>query len=208
MNSDNEHMIENQIMSQGIRNTALLDAMRSLDRSLFVPEEYRASSYIDGPLPIGYGQTISQPYIVAYMIDAVSPGKYDTVLEVGSGSGYLSCIISRLVRQVFALEIITPLYQRSAGLIEDLGINNIKLFNRNGYNGLPEHSPYDIIIASCASREIPASLLEQLNTGGRMIIPIEESFFYQDLILIQKDSENLITETNLLPVRFVPFVKK
>lgn len=208
MINSNNIMVEKQIESEGINNPQLIRAMKTIDRINFVPENYKLHAYQDGPLPIGHNQTISQPYIVAYMLDAVSPEENETALEIGSGSGYLSCILSRMIKWVYSLEIIEPLYLRSIETIEKLGINNIDVYNINGYNGLPEKSPFDIIIVSCASDSIPDSLTDQLATGGRMIIPVEESIFYQKLILIHKEEDNTIRKRDLLPVRFVPFVKE
>lgn len=208
MNRGNSYMIRTQIQSQGINNNDLLKAMEDVDRGLFVPAEYQSAAYNDCPLPIGYGQTISQPYIVAYMIDAISPSKDDKALEIGSGSGYLSCILSRMVKSVFGLEIIAPLLNKSQEIVNDLKINNISFYNKNGHHGLPEFAPYDIIIVSCAIKEVPAALINQLAPKGRMIIPLEESVFYQNLVLFCKKEDNSVFRTNLLPVRFVPFVKE
>ncbi len=207
MAEGNDLMIENQIISQGIVDKRLIKAMQSIDRSLFVPENCRYASYHDGPLPIGNGQTISQPFIVAYMIDAVRPRPHEKALEIGSGSGYLACILAGLVKHVYAMEIIKPLYEKASGIIERIGIDNITPVNSNGYLGLPEHSPYDLIIVSCASREVPPSLTEQLSAGGRIIIPLEETSYYQNLFLITRDPNGTLTEKRLLPVRFVPFVR-
>lgn len=208
MGLKNDCMIESQIISQGITNKRLLNAMQKVDRELFVPEKYKSSSYQDGPIPIGFGQTISQPYIVAYMIDTINPCQNDIVLEIGSGSGYLCSILSYMVKHVYAVEIIQELLEKSKRVIEKLQIGNISLYNLNGYYGLASQAPFDIIIASCASNAIPAALTEQLAPGGRMIIPVEESCFFQKLILLNKDKYGSIKKTELLPVRFVPFVKE
>ncbi len=198
------NMVQTQISDRGLRNSEILSAMRKVPRHLFVPKEYEADSYGDYPLPIGHGQTISQPYIVAYMTEAVHPDKTKTVLEVGTGSGYQAAILAELVKQVYTIEIIPELAKEAADRLRQLGYGNITCKTGDGYNGWPEHSPYDIIVVTAAPGEIPQPLIDQLAEGGRMIIPVGAPGAIQELILIVKKNSK-IQKKRLTFVRFVPF---
>lgn len=201
-----ENMVLNQIENRGIEHTATLRAMRSVPRHLFVPEYLKESAYDDRPLPIGHGQTISQPYIVAYMTSIIQPKADFKVLEIGTGSGYQAAILSQIVDSVYTIEIIEPLYLQALERLSDLGNDNVKVKYGDGYYGWPNHGPYDAIVVTAATEYIPSPLIEQLKTGGRMIIPVGSPFMVQSLILVNKKKDK-ITTSNLMPVRFVPFTR-
>ena len=168
---------------------------------------YRVSggqAYYNGPLPIGHGQTISQPYIVALMTDILEPEADDIILEVGTGSGYQAAVLSQLVSQVYTLEIIEPLYLRAAGLLQRVGYLNIECHTGNGYLGLPEHAPYDGIIVTAAAPSIPKPLVDQLKVGARLVIPIGPPHSHQELVLLEKSESGEIKTQDVLGVAFVP----
>ncbi|MBO8131409.1 MAG: protein-L-isoaspartate(D-aspartate) O-methyltransferase [Candidatus Marinimicrobia bacterium] len=202
-----EEMVDEQIVARGIYNTNVIDAMKKVPRALFVPEEYRYLAYSDQPLPIGYGQTISQPYVVAFMTQSLELNSESKVLEIGTGSGYQTTILAEIAKEVYSVEIIKELQKRAMKILDDLGYKNIKFKTGNGREGWKEYAPYDRIIVTAASNEIPEPLIEQLADNGIMIIPVGPRFCSQDLIKIKKTSKGLLKET-LLPVRFVPLVKK
>ena len=204
--SDRESMVRWQIEDRGIHNQPTLDAMLSVPRHKFVPPNLLERAYNDGPLPIGYGQTISQPYIVAYMTAAIDPEKEFKVLEIGTGSGYQAAVLSEIVSEVYTIEIITELYNSASERLRGLGYKNIICKNADGYYGWKDFAPFDAIIVTAASEYIPPPLIEQLKDGGKMIIPVGSPFLNQTLILIEKEGED-ITTTSLLPVRFVPFTR-
>lgn len=179
--------------------------MRSVPRHLFVPEELRAHAYDDSPLPIGEGQTISQPYIVALMTDLLDPQPGHSVLEIGTGSGYQAAILSQLVRQVYSIEVIPELAAEASERLQRLGYRNVSVKAGDGNAGWPEHAPYDGIIVTAAAAKVPAALLAQLRNGGRMVIPVGESGS-QELVLIEKSASGAIAERSILPVAFVPLV--
>ncbi len=197
-------MVKNQIADRGISHNATLKAMRTVPRHLFVPKESQNEAYSDYPLPIGYGQTISQPYIVAYMTEVVLPATGKKVLEVGTGSGYQAAILAEIVDTVYTIEIVPELARESAERFRSLGYNNIKVKWGDGYNGWPEHAPFDIIMVTAAAKEIPEPLIEQLADKGRLVIPVGKPGSVQELILIVKRNGK-IARTNLTLVRFVPF---
>jgi protein-L-isoaspartate(D-aspartate) O-methyltransferase len=179
--------------------------MRAVPRHLFVPEAERRESYGDFPLPIGHGQTISQPYIVAFMTESLDVGAGDRVLEIGTGSGYQAAVLSTLAREVFTIEIVAPLADRARDTLAALGYHNVHVRTGNGYLGWPEHAPYDRIIVTAAPDEVPPALLEQLKIGGLMAIPVGTS--YQELKILRRTATG--TETlRTLPVRFVPMINK
>lgn len=182
----------------------VLDAIEEVPRHEFVPADVRTEAYLNRPLPIGYGQTISQPYIVAVMTDLVAPAAGDTVLEVGSGSGYQAAVLGRLVKRVYTMEIIEPLGRRAAATLERLGYSNVEVRISDGYYGWPEHGPYDAIVVTAAASHVPPPLISQLKPGGRMVIPVGSRFFTQQLVVVEKDRGGEITTTQVLPVRFVP----
>lgn len=194
----------NEIRSQGVKDESVLKALDDVPRHMFVPRNLRDSSYENGPLPIGQGQTISQPYIVAYMTEALKLDRKDKVLEIGTGSGYQSAIISGLVNDVYSIEVLPELSRQARKTFSDVGIDNVHLKVGDGYQGWPEEAPFDAIIVTAAPPEIPQALISQLADGGRLIAPVGGSDF-QQLVLITRDGDRF-SKQNLLPVRFVPMV--
>ncbi len=197
-------MVREQIVSRGVKDPATLAAMRSVPRHLFVPGPQAASAYDDRPLPIGHGQTISQPFIVAYMTELVRPGPDRKILEIGTGSGYQAAILAATGAEVYSIEIITELATDAAARLRELGYGAVQTRAADGYHGWAEQAPFDAIIVTAASEFIPPPLIEQLKDGGVMVIPVGSPFFVQTLMLVQKRG-NAITSANLMPVRFVPF---
>ena len=187
----------------GLTDPRVLESARTVPRHLFVPENYRHQAYVDGPLPIGYGQTISQPSLVAYMTELLQPQPDEKILEIGTGSGYQAAILSPLVSRVFTIEIVEPLGIRSRELLAELGYENVEVRLGDGYQGWPEQAPFDAIIVTCAPDAIPRPLIEQLAEGGRMVIPVGEEGHTQELYLLEKTGGE-IRERKVLPVRFVP----
>lgn len=188
-----------------IRDRRVLEALRAVPRHLFVPEGQRHRAYADGPLPIGHGQTISQPYIVALMTEALAPKPEDVVLEVGTGSGYQAAVLSALVSQVYSVEIVEALAQQAARALVDAGCSNVMVRHDDGHTGWPEHGPYDGIIVTAAPDRVPPPLIDQLAIGGRLVIPIGPPSGVQELMRFQKRDDGTLDATELLPVRFVPF---
>lgn len=182
----------------------VLEAMSEVPRHAFVPRGLEDCAYDNGPLSIGQGQTISQPYIVALMSDLLATQAHHVVLEVGCGSGYQSAVLSRLVKQVYALEIVPELAQAAQERLSRLGYGNVAVRQGDGYQGWPEHAPFDGIIVTAAAPEIPPPLVEQLRPGGRMVIPVGLPYMRQDLLLLEKSASGEITTRNMLPVAFVP----
>jgi len=182
----------------------VLDVLGELPRHLFVPPELRGSAYDNRPLPIGHGQTISQPYIVALMTDLLQPQPDDVVLEIGTGSGYQAAVLAELVRAVYTIEIIEPLGVQARERFAALGHDNIETRIADGYYGWPEHAPFDSIIVTAAAAQIPPPLIQQLKPGGRMVIPVGSAFFAQTLMLVEKDDDGTVRSREILPVRFVP----
>ena len=199
-----EKMVREQIIARGVTDQKVLDAMRKVERHLFVPKDLVGHAYEDHPLPIGYGQTISQPYIVAFMTEALQLDKTSRVLEIGTGSGYQAAVLGELCDSVFSVEIVAPLSQRAATLLNLLGYTNVKVKTGDGYMGWKENAPFDAIIVTCAPTCVPEPLKEQLKEGGKMIIPVGERNV-QHLVLLTKHNDKLI-EKSVLPVRFVPMV--
>jgi protein-L-isoaspartate(D-aspartate) O-methyltransferase len=197
-------MVENQIISRGVKNPHVLSAMKKVERHLFVPEEYLKFAYNDTPLSIGYGQTISQPYIVAYMTEILELTPSDRVLEIGTGSGYQAAVLAEIAKSVYTIEIVPQLGKRAEKLLKNLGYKNIELRIGDGYKGWPEYAPFDAIIATCSPTSIPAPLEEQLAEGGRMIIPVGERYVQQLVYLLKK--EGRLTRTKVMAVSFVPMV--
>ena len=195
-------MVERQIEARGVKDTAVLRVMRQVPRHLFVPVSYAPQAYWDGPLAIGHGQMISQPYIVAFMAEALRLRGDDRVLEIGTGSGYQTAVLAQLARDVFSIEIVKPLAERAAAKLKNLGYANVQVRVGDGYQGWPEHAPYDAILVSAAPDHIPQPLLDQLAVGGRMILPLGKKFS-QDLMLIRRTHSGY-ERTPLLPVAFVP----
>lgn len=202
-----KEMIQWQIVRRGITDPLLISAMESVDRALFVPEYEKEEAYGDFPLPIGCGQTISQPYIVAYMVDQLQLKKDMKVLEIGTGSGYQTAILSRMGTRVFSIETINELALKASTTLRMHGFEDVSLKEGDGYEGWPEEAPFDGIIVSAAAPSIPAPLLEQLADKGRMIIPVGPMYGSQYLLLIVRKGDNL-EESRLLGVRFVPFISQ
>jgi protein-L-isoaspartate(D-aspartate) O-methyltransferase len=197
-----EQMVRNQIQARGVRDRLVIDAMRKVPRHLFVPAHLMQQAYLDYPLPIGEGQTISQPYIVAFMTESLQLKGEGKVLEIGTGSGYQAAVLAEIVKAVYTVEIIPSLGNQADALLKKMGYENIQVKIGDGYRGWQEHAPYDAIIITAAPEYIPQPLVDQLRKGGRMIIPVGES--YQELILITKQDEGTVRKKSLLPVRFVP----
>gem|GEM_PF-912409 len=177
-----QKMVERQIKDRGIADKKVLETMAKVERHLFVPEGLREAAYEDTPLPIGDGQTISQPYIVAYMTEAARLGPSDRVLEIGTGSGYQAAVLAEIVKEVYTIEILKPLADSAGARLKELGYENIDLRRGDGYKGWPEQAPFDAIIVTAAPPEIPEDLVDQLKVGGRMVVPV--GAFFQELYLI------------------------
>lgn len=204
--TERRRMINDQIIARGIKDAATLDAMRDVPRHLFVPEEQIPFAYQDRPLGIGHGQTISQPYIVAYMTEILKLEKHHKVLEIGTGSGYQAAILSKIVENVYTIEIIKPLGIAAEERLKKEGYSNVKVKVDDGYYGWEEAAPFDAIIVTAAAEHIPPPLVKQLKEGGRMIIPVGSAYYTQNLILVQK-IKGKAKSKNMLPVRFVPFTR-
>ncbi len=201
---ERQSMVSEQIVARGVRDTATLAAMRAVPRHRFVPLAQSLFAYDDRPLPIGYGQTISQPFIVAYMTEIIEPGPGKKILEIGTGSGYQAAILAATGAVVYSIEIIPELAESSAKALEETGYGEVHTKTADGYHGWPEHAPYDAIIVTAASEFIPPPLIAQLKDAGLMVIPVGSPFFVQTLMLVQKRGDQT-TSANLMPVRFVPF---
>ncbi|MBW2104734.1 MAG: protein-L-isoaspartate(D-aspartate) O-methyltransferase [Deltaproteobacteria bacterium] len=197
-------MVNKQIAARGIYDQKVLQAMRDVPRHLFVPERRRRSAYGDFPLPIGYGQTISQPYIVALMTELLKPEKDDIALEVGTGSGYQAAVLSKIVKKVYTVEIIIPLGKDAEKRLNEMGYKNITVKVGDGYFGWKQYAPFDCIIVTAASDHIPPPLIKQLKNGGKMAIPVGMPFQVQKLMVVEKSEKGEIGIKNILPVRFVP----
>ena len=185
-------------------DTRVMDAMRKVPRHEFVPANSQIIAYNNGPLSIGHGQTISQPYIVALMTDLLEPQPDDVILEIGTGSGYQSAILSCLVKQVHTTETVSPLVEPARERLQRLGYNNIEVHECDGYYGLPDQAPFDGIIVTAAAPHVPAPLLEQLKPGGRLVIPVGHEYYAQELLVIQKQQDNHFTRRKIIDVVFVP----
>lgn len=198
-------MVENQIKKRGISDQRVLDAILKVERHVFVPLAMRSFAYLDSPLPIGKGQTISQPYIVALMTELAGIKDSDRVLEIGTGSGYQAAVLAELAGEVYTIEIIPELAERAEVLLEELEYENIKVKQGDGYLGWPEYAPFDVIIVTAAPPVIPEKLVEQLSEDGRIVIPVGEEGNQVLRLLIKKSGE--IIEEDVIPVRFVPMVR-
>ncbi|KPK37287.1 MAG: protein-L-isoaspartate O-methyltransferase [Gammaproteobacteria bacterium SG8_47] len=182
----------------------VIEAVRSVPRHEFVPEDLQPSAYANHPLPIGHGQTISQPYIVALMTDLLDPHPEHTVLEIGTGSGYQAAVLACLVKQVYSIEIVDALGEQAKERLQRLGYDNVEVRVGNGYFGWPEHAPYDSIIVTAAASHVPDPLIEQLKPGGVLVIPVGGQYYGQELLVIEKDAEGTLHKKSVLPVVFVP----
>jgi protein-L-isoaspartate(D-aspartate) O-methyltransferase len=198
------YLVDRYILAQGVREPNTLEAMLTVPRHAFVPEYDSKRAYADHPLPIGYNQTISQPYIVAYMTQALCLDPNDKVLEIGTGSGYQAAVCAEIAAEVYTIEIVKPLAKSAKERLKNLGYHNVAVKAGDGYFGWAEHAPYDAIIVTCAAGFVPPPLIKQLKPGGRMILPVGSPYFGQNLKLIEKDEKGDIKSKRLLPVRFVP----
>jgi len=194
-------MVRTQIEARGVADPRVLEAMRSVPRHLFVPENVRPYAYADHPLAIGYRQTISQPFIVALMTELLEPQPDDRILEIGTGSGYQAAVLSRLVEEVYSIEIVEPLAKRAATDLAEHGFDNVTVIAGDGYRGLPDKAPFDAVMVTAAPPYVPQPLVDQLAVGGRMVIPVGET--YQELQLLEKTAEGVAVR-RVIPVRFVP----
>ena len=202
-----EDLVVETIEKRGITNKAVLKSMKTVKRHLFVPENNVPSAYEDRPLPIGYGQTISQPFIVAYMTEVINPKPEYKVLEIGTGSGYQAAVLAEIVKEVYTIEIIPDLGNAASARLKKLGYDNVNVKVTDGYFGWPQHGPFDAIVVTAAAEFVPPPLLEQLKEGGKIVIPIGSPFMNQMLMLIEKKGKKVTTK-NLMPVVFVPFTRK
>jgi protein-L-isoaspartate(D-aspartate) O-methyltransferase len=201
-----QQMVQRQLMTRGIHDERVLAAMAKVPREEFVPADSRVASYEDGPLPIGYGQTISQAYIVAFMTEQLRPKPSDRVLEVGTGSGYQAAILAELVSEVFSIEIVESLAKNAEATLQRLGYKNVHLKIGDGYKGWPEEGSFDAIIVTCAPDKVPQPLVDQLKDDGRMVIPVGDRFAQQLYLLEKKNGQ--LKQSATLPVRFVPMTSE
>jgi len=203
---ERDTMVAQQIARRGVKNEAVLEAMRTVKRHRFVPPELESQAYTDSPLPIGHGQTISQPFIVAYMTEAIRPKPQMKVLEVGTGSGYQAAVLAAIVKQVYSVEIVPEHGKAAAERLKMLGYDNVAVKVDDGYRGWQEHAPYDAIMVTAGAPAIPPPLFAQLKEGGTMVIPVGPPRKTQTLLLIEKKNGKAITK-KLMPVVFVPFTR-
>jgi protein-L-isoaspartate(D-aspartate) O-methyltransferase len=201
--AERQKMLGEQLRPRGIRDERVLAAMAKVPREEFVPENLRGQAYEDEPLPIGHDQTISQPFIVAFMTEQLHPKPTDRILEIGTGSGYQAAVLAELVKDVYTIEIIEPLAKDASARLARLGYNNAHVKVGDGYQGWPEVAPFDAIIVTCAPDKVPQPLTQQLKDGGRMIVPVGTTMMDQQLYLLEKKNGEL-AQTAILPVRFVP----
>ncbi|MFP4046841.1 MAG: protein-L-isoaspartate(D-aspartate) O-methyltransferase [Bacteroidales bacterium] len=201
---EKQQMVKQQIVDRGIKDTKVIAAMKDVDRHFYVPKNYRDMAYSDRPLPIGNGQTISQPYIVALMTELLELEEGEKVLEIGTGSGYQAAVLSHITSEVYSIEIIEELAEQAKDNLQKQGYDSIKLKIGDGYKGWEEYAPFDAIIVTCAPSDIPEPLKEQLAEGGRMVIPIGDKFI-QELVLFEKKNGEL-EKQEISSVRFVPML--
>ncbi len=215
MRNDQQEMLEDinaevrythSLIGKDTLDPRVMEAMRKVPRDEFVPPDMRAAAFENGPLPIGYGQTISQPYIVALMTDMLAPEPEHRILEIGTGSGYQTAILSQLCSKVYSVEVVAELGAIAAELFKRLGYHNIEMRIGDGYQGWPEHAPYDGIIVTAAATHIPEALVEQLRPGGRMVIPVGLPYSHQELMRVRKDEQGKVHTESVLGVAFVPLV--
>jgi protein-L-isoaspartate(D-aspartate) O-methyltransferase len=199
---ERERMVKEQVAMRGVTDERVLRAMRKVPREQFVPEQMGGQSYSDGPLPIGYGQTISQPFVVAFMTEKLGLRPTDRVLEIGTGSGYQAAILAELAAKIYTIEIVEPLGKRAAQTLQRLGYKNVQVKIGDGYQGWPEYAPFDAVIVTCAPDHVPQPLVEQTREGGRIVIPVGPAGD-QTLYLLEKKNGRL-EQRNVLPVSFVP----
>jgi len=198
------HRLVAGIEAEGVRDARVLDAMRAVPRERFIPEHARDAAYGDHPLPIGHGQTISQPYIVALMTELLRPQPHHRVLEIGTGSGYQAAVLSGLVERVYTIEIVAPLADRARSVLAELGYDNVEVRTGDGYGGWPEEAPFDGIIVTAAPDRVPQALVDQLAPGGRMVVPVGPVYAVQSLVVIEKSEDGRVSRREVAAVRFVP----
>jgi protein-L-isoaspartate(D-aspartate) O-methyltransferase len=201
-----QEMVSQQIAGRDVTDKRVLEAMTKVPRHLFVPPGEERYAYDDRPLPIGHGQTISQPYIVGLMTELARLDKDDVVLEIGTGSGYQAAVLSVLARQVYTIEYIEPLGRQAQGRLKSLGYANVGVKIGDGYEGWPEHQPFDAILVTAAIDHVPQPLIDQLKPGGRLVIPVGGELETQVLRVVEKDAKGRISQHDVIPVRFVPFL--
>jgi len=201
-----KEMLEDDLRGRDITDARVLRAMSSVPRQLFVPEELKHAAYADGPLPIGHGQTISQPYIVALMTQLVDPKPESKALDVGTGSGYQAAVLAELCEKVYGIEIVKPLADTAKQRLDEVGYENVTVRHGDGYGGWPEHAPFDVIIVAAAPDHVPQALIDQLAPGGRLVIPVGR--FYQELIYIEKQTDGTVRRKSVAGVAFVPMTGK
>lgn len=199
-------MVKRQIAARGVKSKRVLDAMRKVPRERFLPKGQGVLAYDDSPLPIGRGQTISQPYIVAYMVEALALEGGEKVLEIGTGSGYAAAILAEIAAEVYTMERIEGLASMARAVLDELGYDNVHVRHSDGTLGWPEHAPFDGIVVAAAAPEVPEILKEQLKTGGRLVIPVGESRWYQSLVRVTRVTEADFETEELMAVRFVPLI--
>jgi protein-L-isoaspartate(D-aspartate) O-methyltransferase len=199
-------MVEQQVASRGVGSILVLDAMRRVPRELFVPEHLRDLAYADGPLSIGEGQTISQPYIVALMVEALCLYGGEKVLEIGTGSGYAAAVLAEIAGQVYTIERIDQLAQKAKTVLEEVGYDNVQVIQGDGTLGWPHQAPYDAIVVTAGGPEVPESLKNQLKEGGRLVIPVGADMYNQELLRVTRVSDSEFRSENLEYVRFVPLI--
>ena len=207
MNAERELMVSSQIEARGVLDPATLAAMRDVPRHLFVPERMRPFAYTDQPLPIGEGQTISQPYIVGAMTDLLRVGPEAKVLEIGTGSGYQAAVLARIVKHVYTIEIVDSLARDASVRLATLGFTNVTVKSGDGYLGWPEHAPFDGIIVTCGADHVPQPLVDQLKPGARMVIPVGREHEVQVLQVITKKKDGSVESEDVMDVRFVPLTR-
>jgi protein-L-isoaspartate(D-aspartate) O-methyltransferase len=204
--AERDRMVREQMEARGIRDAGVLRAMRETPRHRFVPLLLRAHACDDSPLPIGYGATISQPYIVALMTELLEPGKQDRVLEIGTGSGYQAAVLAQLARRVYTIEIVPELARQAGALLAELGYVNVTVREGDGYRGWPEQAPFERIILTAAPPEVPQALLDQLARGGRLVAPVGSAWREQELVVIDKAASGALRRRTASGVQFVPMV--
>ncbi len=205
---ERRRMVRTQLAARDITDPRVLEAMEAVPRHEFVPAEFRERAYDDRPLPIGQGQTISQPYIVAFMTQVADVEPEEKVLEVGTGSGYQAAVLAELGARVFTIEIVEELARTAAVRLDRLGYENVEVRHGDGYRGWPEEAPFGAIVVTAAPEEIPDALVEQLAPGGRMVVPVGPRWAAQQLMLVEKSEDGAATARSILPVRFVPMVRE
>jgi protein-L-isoaspartate(D-aspartate) O-methyltransferase len=204
--AEREAMVASQIERRGVDDPRVLDAMRTVPRHLFVPLKHREHAHEDHALPIGLGQTISQPYMVAFMTQVARPDSEDIVLEVGTGSGYQAAVLAQIVKRVYSVELFQQHSNDARERFRELGYSNITLKAGDGYYGWEEHAPFDAIVVTAAGEHIPPPLVRQLKPGGVMVLPVGNPFQVQTLVMVEKNAEGKTKTRNLMPVRFVPLL--